>query len=143
MLYHLVGFVVLLILVVTACSGFHPSSLHRYQNTFPPRKGLLFHSTPTSTNEVVAEMDSTNGMFSCSNRSLYPPAIRQKNGTLEVDSIHTLYYEEYGKHNNTNEKGKKRRTGIPNMPNFSIQTSTSASSSLTSVVVEDPLLAGK
>lgn len=112
MLYHLVGFVVLLILVVTACSGFHPSSLHRYQNTFPPRKGLLFHSTPTSTNEVVAEMDSTNGMFSCSNRSLYPPAIRQKNGTLEVDSIHTLYYEEYGKHNNTNEKGKKRRTGI-------------------------------
>eukprot|EP00566_Odontella_aurita_P006617 CAMPEP_0113573726 /NCGR_PEP_ID=MMETSP0015_2-20120614/26774_1 /TAXON_ID=2838 /ORGANISM="Odontella" /LENGTH=584 /DNA_ID=CAMNT_0000476829 /DNA_START=218 /DNA_END=1972 /DNA_ORIENTATION=+ /assembly_acc=CAM_ASM_000160 len=47
-----------------------------------------------STNSSVSNRDA-NGTMSQTN--LYPPLPRNCNGTLQVDSIHTLYYEEYGR----------------------------------------------
>lgn len=111
MLHHAVNVAARLVIVVTICSGFcfrAPYLHHRQKKTILPRRGLAFHSTSSNIQENNG-IDQERIKFSSSNRTLYPLAKRLRNGTLEVDSTHTLYYEEYGKANE-NESSMERNT---------------------------------
>jgi proline iminopeptidase len=101
------GLATLLAVFLMQCSAFQPSSSLRHISLFHRKEETFQHA---STNDVISEVDHHDKTFSNLNRTLYPPATLQRNGTLKVDSIHTIYFEVYGKGNNAQKT--RRRTAI-------------------------------
>ena len=97
--HHALKFLVLF-LVVTPCHGFISSS--RKPRAFNGKR--LFPTILFSQPDTISKEPTL--------RTLYPPATLQNNGTLKVDEIHTIYYEEYSKHGNrnSNENNDKQKT---------------------------------
>lgn len=56
--------------------------------------GYLRDPTRSSATEHKGDSDNSANL---TRRTLYPQLFSNRNGTLQVDSLHTLYYEEYGR----------------------------------------------
>eukprot|EP00978_Attheya_sp_CCMP212_P001016 scaffold2108_cov57-Attheya_sp.AAC.2 len=70
------------------------------QPTIDDKKDAQSSSNETASKQLNHQKNSTDRteeLKSLGLRVLYPPLPPNANGTLQVDSIHTLYYEEYGR----------------------------------------------
>eukprot|EP00979_Chaetoceros_neogracilis_P018172 scaffold10556_cov258-Chaetoceros_neogracile.AAC.17 len=112
MQYNLAVPFTILLQSFVSCQSFLPFMLkHHYRNNkqdpnIAPSisSGRFLAATSTLHNELLAETSliDQHERYTCSNRTLYPPSKISRNGTLQVDSLHTIYYEEYGNRNDNN-----------------------------------------
>ncbi|GFH47675.1 hypothetical protein CTEN210_04150 [Chaetoceros tenuissimus] len=81
--------------------GFTTKNIRRTQSH------RLYSASNKSTlqqQEIQESISPTKIRTSFSNRTLYPLPKLVQNGTLQVDDIHSIYYEEYGNKNSTEQK---------------------------------------
>lgn len=93
----------------TFCHSFLPASTFIQRNKFTQPGTASSCLSRASHHGVLPEEPiaiETNEKYSFSNKTLYPSAKLSRNGTLQVDSLHTMYFEEYGDGDNNSTNGK-------------------------------------
>jgi proline iminopeptidase len=100
LVFHDPTFLVFWLLLVWYSTSFNPCfvaafSQHSQPQSVHRRNGEIANVTPTQSQTAKAT-NPTSPATETLLRELYPPLAPYQNGTLRVDSIHTLYYEQYG-----------------------------------------------
>lgn len=95
----LIGTCLNFIIYFSHVQGFAPTLVsHSYLSNVWTRNDVPFHvKTSVFANPVTST--NTGNVSVNPGDVLYPPAKLKSNGTLQVDSLHRIYYEEYGDFN--------------------------------------------